>query len=51
MGGGLVAVTYATVLILYHIPCHDILLDTIFPTLLSSVCISVRPEGHGIDAV
>ena len=41
MGGGLVAVTYAIVLILYHIPYHDILLVTIFPTLLSSVCLAL----------
>ena len=40
VGGGLVAVIYAIILILYHVSYHDILLVSIFPILISSVCLA-----------
>ncbi|WP_414039761.1 MFS transporter [Acidithiobacillus sp. M4-SHS-6] len=41
VGGGLIAVVYVIILILYHVSYHDILVVSIFPILLSSVCLAL----------
>ncbi len=39
VGGGVLAVTYSVILLLFHVPFADVLLVTILPLLVSSLCL------------